>query len=250
MKTFTAILYLALSCVLAGAQEPGTVTMGRNPVAANLALEQYLKTSFEGSKPAKGTGYIKGSPYLSEEFASGMIYWNGMWHEGFDLRYNALLSTFETRLESGIITIDPLKNSMDTIKYRDEVFVKKYLKAGKDLQVVYLSLLEQQNGYVLYKHYINSLSEPVTDTYIDTDTDVDKELFHKDRPAEYQMEAPLYYVFRGNEYWTVKGSKSLAEIYNIDTKVVRNYLKNHKYKLSREEDLKESLLYFSSTYIE
>lgn len=249
MKTLTGILYLALFCVAAMAQEPGTATMGQNPVAANLALQQYLKSSAENIKPYAGTSYIKGSPYLAEEFSSGMIHWNGEWHEGIDLRYNAYRGTFETRLERGIVMIDPLKNNMDTIKYRDEEFVRKYLKAGKELQVVYLSLLGQQNGYALCKHYLCSFTEPVTDTYVDTDTDVDTDLFHKASPAEFQLEAPVYYVFKGNEHYTVKGSKSLAEIFQIDAKEVKHYLKDKKYRLSREEDLQEAVLYFSSSSI-
>ena len=154
MKKLIGILYLALFCVVSMAQDPATATQGQNPVTANLALQQYLNASAENSIWSAGHSRLKGSPYLDEEFSSGMLHWNGMWHDGIDLRYNVYQGTFETRLESGIIAIDPLKNNMDTIKYRDEVFVKKYLKVGKDLQVVFLSLLGQQNGYVLYKHYI------------------------------------------------------------------------------------------------
>ena len=81
-------------------------------------------------------------PLISdEEFSSGMLHWNGMWHDGIDLRYNATRVLLRPGLESGIIAIDPLKNNMDTIKYRDEVFVKKYLKVGKDLQVVFLVIV-------------------------------------------------------------------------------------------------------------
>lgn len=249
MKKLLGILYLALFCVVAMAQDPATATLGQNPVAANLALQQYLKASAENNIWSAGNSNVKGSPYLAEEFSSGMIHWNGMWHEGFDLRYNVYQGTFETRLESGIIAIDPLKNNMDTIKYRDEVFVKKFLKVGKGLQVVYLSLVGQQNGYVLYKHYISSFTEAVSETYTDIDSDTDTDLYHKAKPAEYHMEAPVFYVFRGNEHWTVKGSKSLAEIFQIDAKVVKSYLKDNKYKLSREEDLLEAVLYFSTSFI-
>ena len=63
------------------------------------------------------------------------------------------------------------------------------------------------------------------------------------------MEAPVFYVFRGNEHWTVKGSKSLAEIFQIDVKTVKNYLKDHKYKLSREDDLMEAVQYFANSSI-
>ena len=68
-------------------------------------------------------------------------------------------------------------------------------------------------------------------------------------PSEYKTQEPVYYVYRGNEHWTVKGSKTLTEIFQIDVKVVKSYLKDNKYKLSREEHLLEAVLYFSSSFI-
>ena len=230
MKTLLGILYLALFCV---------GTMAQNPVTSNQALKQNLLASGELFSWSADNSKVNGSPYLTEEFRSGMIYWNRMWNEGIDLRYNIYQGNFEAKLESGIIVINPIKNNIDTLKYREEVFVKKYLKVGKDLLVVYLSLLGQQNGYALYKQYRIKLTEAITDT----------DLYHKAKPAEYNTQKPVYYVFRGNEHWTVKGSKTLAEIFQIDAKVVKSYLKDNKYNLSREEHLLEAVLYFSSSFI-
>ena len=50
---------------------------------------------------------------------------------------------------------------------------------------------------------------------------------------------------KDNEHWIVKGSNSLAEIFQVDAKVVKSYLKDNKYKLSREEDLREAFLYLT-----
>lgn len=230
MKTLLGILYLALFCV---------GTMAQDPVIASQALEMNLQASGEYFAWSAGNNSIKGSPYLTEEFRPAMIHMNRMWNEGIDLRYNIYQGKFEAKLERGIIAIDPIKNNIDSVKYREEVFVKKYLTEGNDLQVVYLSLLGQQNGYVLYKQYKIKLTEAVTNT----------DLYNKAKPAEYETQTPVYFVFRDNEHWTVKGSKSLAEIFQIDAKVVKSYLKDNKYKLSREEDLLEAVLYFSSSII-
>lgn len=230
MKPLTVILYFALYCV---------GTTAQNPMIATQALEVNLKASGEYYRWSAGNTEVKGSPYLTEEFSPGVIHWNRMWYEGIELRYNIYQGNFEARLENGVIVIDPLRNNMDTLKYRDEVFVRKYLKQDKGLLVVYLSLLGEQNGFELYKHYQIRLTEAVTDT----------DLYHKAKPAEYKTDSPLYYVFRGNEHWTVKGSKSLAEIFHIDARVVKSYLKDHKYNLSREEDLLEAVLYLSASII-
>jgi len=228
MKTLLGILYLALFCV---------GTMAQNSVTATQSLVNEMKASGEYFSWSVASSDVKGSPYLTEEFSSGMIFWNRMWNEGIDLRYNIYEGNFEAKLESGIIEIDPIKNNIDTLKCREEVFVKKYLKVGDDLLMVYLSLLGQQNGYSLVKQYRIILTEAVTNT----------DLYHKAKPAEYKTQKPVYYVFRGNEHWTVKGSKTLAEIFQIDAKVVKSYLKDNKYNLSNEEQLLEAVLYFSNS---
>ena len=228
MKALLGILWLALLCV---------GTMAQNPVTSTQAVEMNLRASGEYFSWSDDHSKVNGSPYLTDEFRSGMIYWNRMWNEGIDLRYNIYQGKFEAKLESGIIVIDPIKNNIDTLKYREEVFVKKYLEAGKDKLVVYLSLLGQQNGYALYKQYRIRLTEAITDT----------DLYHEAKPAEYKTQTPVYYVFRGNEHWEVKGSKTLAEIFQIDAKVVKSYLKDKKYKLSSEEHLVEAVQYFASS---
>lgn len=228
IKTLLGSLYLVL--IFVG-------TMAQNPVTSTQAMEQNLRASGEYFSWALDHSDIKGSPYLTEEFKSGMIYWNNTWNEGIDLRYNIYQGIFEAKLESGIMVIDPIKNNMDTLKYHQEVFVKKYLNVGKDLQLVYLSLLGQQNGYALYKQYRIRYTEAVTDT----------DLYNEAKPAEFKAQAPEYYVFRGNEHWTVKGSKSLSEIFQVDAKVIKNHVKENKLKLSQEEHLLETVLYFSGS---
>jgi hypothetical protein len=227
-KPVPGILFLTLFCV---------GVLAQNPVTSTQALEQNLRTSGEYFRWNAGNEKINGTPYLTEEFLPGMIHWNGTWNEGIELRYNIYQGSFEARLESGVIVIDPLRNNMDTLKYREEVFVKKYLNTGKGMQVVYLSLLGEHDDYALYKQYKIKLNEAVTDT----------DLYKEAKPAEYKMQDPVYFVFKDNDHWTVKGSKSLAEIFQIDHKVVKSYLKDRKYKLSREEDLLETVLHFSGS---
>ena len=226
MKTLLGILYLALFSL---------VTMAQNPVPLDQTMKMNLKASGEYYSWSAGQSKINGSPYLTEEFRPGMIHWNRVWYDGIVLRYNIYQGKFEVKLESGIIVLDPFTNNIDTLKYGEEVFVKKYLKEGKEIRVVYLSLLGQQNGYALYKQYRIKLTEAITDT----------DLYHKAKPAEYLTQDPEYYVFRDTEHWVVKGNKTLAEIFQIDTKEVKSYLKDNNYKLSNEEHLLEAVLYFS-----
>jgi len=209
--------------------------LAQNPVTSTQAIEKNMRASGEFYRWSAGNSKINGSPYITEEFSPGMIHWNLTWNEGINLRFNIYQGTFEAKLESGIIVIDPLKNNIDTIKYREEVFVKKFLTVGKDRLVAYLPLLGEKNGWALYKQYRIKLTEEVTDT----------DLYNEAKPAEYKKLDPVYFVFKNNVHWTVKRSKSLAEIFQIDSKVLKKYLKDKKYKLSREEDLIKTVLYFS-----
>lgn len=212
-------------------------TIAQNPVTSTQAIERNMKASGEFYSWSEGNSKINGSPYITEEFRAGKIHWNRKWNEGIKLRYNIYQGTFEAKLESGTIVIDPLKNKIDTVKYRDEVFVKKYFSVGNEKFVAYLSLLGENNDYELYKQYRIKLTEEVTDT----------DLYNEAKPAEYKKLEPVYYVFSGNEHWIAKGSKSLAEIFQLDAKVVKKYLKDNKYKLSREEDLLKAVLHFSGS---
>lgn len=228
MKTLIIIPILTLFCL---------GTLAQNPITSTQAVERNMKASGEFYSWSAGSGKINGSPYITEEFHPGMIHWNNKWNEGIKLRYNIYQGTFEAKLESGTIVIDPLKNKIDSVKYRDEVFVKKYFSVGNEKFVTYLSLLGEKNNYALYKQYRIKLTEEVTDT----------DLYHEAKPAEYKKMEPVYYVFRGNEHWTAKGNKSLAEIFQIDAKAIKSYLKDNKYKLSREKDLLETVLFFSGS---
>lgn len=150
----------------------------------------------------------------------------------FDTIY---MGGFEAKLESGIIVIDPLKNIIDTLAYNGEVFVRKILVAEKRNKLIYLPLLGQDNKISVFKQYRMMVTEAVTDT----------DLYNKAKPAEYRTLPPVYYVFRDNENWEVKGSKTVAEIFGIEVKQVKSYLKEMKYKLSKEKVFVETVLYFS-----
>jgi len=99
---------------------------GSKPCDIHPGPEKNLRASGEYFRWSADHSKVKGSPYLTEEFRPGMIHWNRMWNEGIDLRYNIYQGSFEAKLKSGTIVIDPIKNNIDTIKYREEVFVKQY----------------------------------------------------------------------------------------------------------------------------
>lgn len=207
---------------------------GQNLNQSYMDLERHLNTSGEYRKGAEERNKVIGSPYLTEDFQSSLVYWDRKWTDGIDLRYDIYHDCFEAKLKSGIIIIDPVKNNLDTLKHNGEVFVRKVLDQGKEKKFSYLSLLGQENGYSVYKRYymvLNAASP--SDGYSEA------------KPAEFKRNSPIYFVFREHENWEVKGNKSLSEIFGIEAKKVKSYLKEQDYKLSREQDLVEAVLYFA-----
>jgi hypothetical protein len=208
--------------------------MGQNLEQAYMDLERHLNTSGEYLKRADDRNKVIGSPYLTEDFQPGMVHWNRMWNEGIDLKYDIYHDCFEVKLKSGIIVLDPLKNNIDTIKYNGEAFVRKFLDQGKGMSLAYMALLGQENVYSVYKQYKIILTEASS-----------SDGYSNAKPAEFKSNSPVYYIFKDNENWEVKGSRTIAEIFGIEAKMVKDYMKEKNYKLSNEKDLVEVILYFS-----
>jgi hypothetical protein len=223
-----AILFLPLVYLLSA------TLMGQNISQSYMDLERHLNTSGEYRKRAEDRNKVIGSPYLTEDFQSSLVHWDRKWTEGIDLRYDIYHDCFEAKLKSGIIIIDPVKNNIDTLKHNGEVFVRKVLDQGKEMKFSYLALLGQENGYSVYKRYKIVLNAAST-----------SDGYSEAKPAEFKANTPTYFVFREHENWEVKGNKSLSEIFGIEAKKVKSYLKEKDYKLSREQDLVNAVLYFA-----
>jgi hypothetical protein len=198
-------------------------------------LEQYMKTSENYQLKIDEKNVVKGSPYLTEEFKNSTLHLNKIWYEDIDLRYDIHYDCFEVKFKTGIQVIDPVKNNMDTVKYNGEVFVRKVQESGKNIKVAYMTLVEDSNSYSLYKQYKINVNSATTPTG-----------YSEAKPAEFKRTLPWYYISNSEKLMAVKGLKSIAEVFNTDTKSVKNYLKKNKYKLSNENDLREVVLFFSS----
>ncbi len=198
-------------------------------------LEQYMKTSEDYQLKMDDKNIVKGSPYLTEEFENSTLHLNMTWYEDIDLKYDIYNDYFEVKFKTGIIVIDPVKNDMDTVKYNEEVFVRKVQESGKNKKVGYMALVEDSNNYSLYKQYKINVNSATTPTG-----------YGEAKPAEFKRTLPLYYVSSSEKTLAVKGTKSIAEIFNIEVKTVKSYLKKHNCKLSKENDLLEVVQHFSS----
>jgi len=179
---------------------------------------------------------ILGSPFLVDEYKPGNLFVDSQWYEDIDLKFDVWSGYFVINLSDGEFIIDPDKTNIDSIKYKDEIFVRKNRDAGNNVAMTYLSLLVDQNGYSLCKEYRIILSEAVKEGG-----------YQEAKPAEYKNMPPVYYVFKNSDTWRIRGTKSIAEIFDVDPKTVKSYLKENKYKITNEGDLIDVINYFSQT---
>jgi hypothetical protein len=171
-------------------------------------------------------GTITGSHYFSDEFEMGKILLEGNWYDSTLLKYDIYNSCFEIQLSNDIFVLDPIQNYADSIYFKDEIFIRKDVDPGPKIKLVYLSLLTDNKSVSLCKMYRIRLDPPKqSDGYTEG------------KLAAYVSNSPRYYIFRENERREVEGLKSIAEMFNTDSKTIKAYMKENKYKISREQDL-------------
>ncbi len=198
-------------------------------------LEVFMKTSKDYQELQKNQNEVKGSPYLAEEFERSLVLLNRTWYKDIALKYDMYNDCFEVKFETGIRVIDPIKNNIDTIKHRGEVFVRIILDPGNTKSVSYLSLLGEWENYRLYKQYKVRLN-PATPT----------DGYNEAKPAEFHGTSPGYYISKNNEFSEINGIKNFAEVYDTEVKTVKRFLKDNGYKLSVEQELVSAAAYFAN----
>jgi len=171
-------------------------------------------------------GSIAGSRYLSDEYSKGKVFLEGNWYEDAALNFDIFNGRFELKLTDNVFIIDPVKNYADSVEFNDEVFVRRDMDPGKKIRMGYLVLLNDNNGVSLCKQYRIRLDPPrASDGYSEA------------QPAKYATNTPRYYVYKESDIWEVDGLKSVAEMFDVDSKTIKKYMKENKYKLSREGDM-------------
>lgn len=177
---------------------------------------------------------IEGTPYLFDEFDLGRIHMNGIWYDELKLRYDVYHGRFEVRFENGDFIIDPLEQGVDTIECSGDVFIRKDLGKKESISINYLAILSDQNKFLLLKKYRKKFKEALPAA-----------CYQDPAPAEYKKYKPAYYIFHEDRSYEIKGVKTMSEIFEVDVKAVKRFMKKNKYKLSVESDLIETVNHFA-----
>ena len=183
---------------------------------------------------ARKNAEIIGSPFLVDEFVSGRIFLDSTWYDEVDLQFDVYNGFFIIKLDDGDYIIDPVNSNIDTIAFNDEIFVKKDRLGGKNVDITYLSLLADRNGYSLCKEYRILLKAAIKEGG-----------YQEAQPAEYKPMPPIYYLISPSDTREIRASKTMAETFDVPPKTLKSFLKEHAYKISNEEDLIEVFNYFA-----
>lgn len=224
---FSLLTVLFLSCTGLLAQQLPTSTM--------MSLEGYVNSSGKYLMQIGDDSEVLGSPYLSDSFSTGFLHIEGDWYKGADLRYDAYDAVFEVKLSDGIFVISPESLEADSILYNDELFVLKDLLPGDMMRLQYVALLYSGNGYDLVKKYRIRLNNAVPAGG-----------YSEPKPAEYRPNPPEYMVFKNHVPTDIRGVRSIADIFSVDRKTVRRFLKKNNYNLKIEKDLVKVAAHFAS----
>jgi hypothetical protein len=204
-------------------QSPATGQGGFRPLTD---LEIFGSTTLEFRKIQLDIKDIEGSPYLSEEFSEGKVLMNNMLYDGVNLRYNVYNDRFEVNLDTETIMIDPVKNTIDTLYYLEQKFVRKFLNPEKSNELSHVEVLySHPDGNLLKKYRIELIPATQPGAYTEA------------QPAKFKTSSPFYYLERPGNMVLYKGVRSLAEFFATDSKEIKKLIKTHRFKLQDEKDL-------------
>ncbi len=198
-------------------------------------LQIFGSTTYDFRKSQMNIKDVKGTPYLTEDYLEGRVLMSNTMYEGIQLRYDVYNDWFEARLEQNTIIIDPVKNVIDTLYYSGYKFVRIFIYPDKRNALVHVAVLYKSDKCNLYKRYKVTLI-PATDPSAYTEA----------KPAKFDSVLPDYFLGRGEEMTLLKGVKSIAGFFDVETKEVKSMMKSSQLKLQNEEDLVRICAHFSN----
>ncbi len=169
----------------------------------------------------------EGSQYLEDTYTAGNVLMNNVMYEGVLLRYDIYNDLFEARLGTHTVAIDPVKNSIDTLYYRDYKFVRKFLQPGKNNRLSHVVVLYTCKENALFKKFKVAFI-PATNPSAYTEA----------KPAKINPVLPDYFLGNGEELVLIKGVKSIADFFKVEPKRVKSIIKSQQLDLRSEEDLR------------
>ncbi|MEZ4793551.1 MAG: hypothetical protein R2783_08855 [Gelidibacter sp.] len=216
-----------------------TLSIGYSQTLIEGGLSGTRSSGLISTTPIVLNEYVQGSPYINEDFLPARI--SVSEDDVFYVRYNAISDQFEVKGENN--------KSYALNKYRRDIVVqlvglKKtyqvfgYLDENENENFGYFVIMNDQDSNVklLKKEKKFFIGEKVATTSYDTP-----------KPATYKRANDEYYIKIGNdpavELPTKK--KEIAKLFPKKEDKILNFIKEHKIKTKREEDLNRLMSYIN-----
>ncbi|NER18679.1 hypothetical protein [Spongiivirga citrea] len=189
----------------------------------------FRKVEFITLRPANLEG-VKGTPYVHEEFQPASI-------EGFKgsylVRYNASDEQMEVKVGSGIKVV-PV-SSVSSVKI--ESLRQTYIPLGNDFNNAFGRVVwEDDKGNILLARDVIGFQEEQKA----------KNGYGSDKPAKYLKSRSTYYLKSkgGLALELPEKKKKFLTVFSDKKEEVAKLIKQRKFKLDKEEDLKQIVSYY------
>jgi hypothetical protein len=226
-QTFLLLLIIGMAGPVIRAQSPLSIS--------SSTLEGHISMSGHYLMPIGDNYSLEGSPYMHQDFIEGALRIKGAWYENARLRFNAYKGEFEVELDEKIYAITPEMLLTDSIRYDKETFVIKDINPGNQVLLNYLALVHEDSTFSLCKKY--------SVRFVDAEK---AKGYSDEKPAQFKESPVEYYLFTYNRSWKIRRASDIAEIFDLENKVVKKYLAKNKYKLNNDPDLTAVITHFSS----
>ncbi len=178
---------------------------------------------------------IQGTPYLDEEFITGIIITHdGVTYENIPLRYNAYSDDLEFQKGEDIYNIDP-KTIIRKAEFGGAVFgCMKYDSFGKTQNGLF-EMLTEGKATLLVKYTVKFLEKEKVQAFADP------------KPARFDTPKKEYYmVIDGAPAKLFTNKKSLLELFGNRKDEMETYISKNKLSVKDNNELIKIVSYFNS----
>jgi len=178
---------------------------------------------------------IEGSPYLTEEFVRGAIFYNRTKYVDLDLRYNYYQGYFEFRDNDRIQYFPSDLIRPDTVWAGEDIFLYVDYLEGKRTKQAFMQLLDNRKIEVLlFKEVILIEAEPAAG-------------YQEATPARFEATGEMIFLRReGQPAVAFRGRKSIRDLFPDHQKELLNYAKEEKLRLKNPDGIIRLCRYFES----
>lgn len=223
MKNYISVILLILFSIHSFAQ----IDIGRN------LQDNFLIFNTKRMLDSKGENIdltlVKGSPYLNKNFENGFV----IMHKTNDtlplnMRYNIFADEMEVTLEEKINLSSVQKRNDISIKLREKDF---YYYEGQGYFEV---LLKGKYNLLLKYHSVFVEEEP------------GKTPMHQSKPAMFKVKNNFFMEKDGILTEIPSSNKGFYELLNHQKEKLKEYIKEHQFSISNQQDLIKIILFYNS----